>query len=70
MRVPWTARRPNQLIFKEINPEYSFYFVSGKNLLSSNSEFHSRWVVYEVYVVEMPDNVSKYGSGTQERGKL
>ena len=23
LRVPWTARRSNQLIFKEINPEYS-----------------------------------------------
>ena len=23
MRFPWTARRPNQLILKEINPEYS-----------------------------------------------
>ena len=23
MRVPWTARRLNQLILKEINPEYS-----------------------------------------------
>ena len=23
MRVPWTARRPNQWILKEINPEYS-----------------------------------------------
>ena len=23
MRVPWTARRPNQTILKEINPEYS-----------------------------------------------
>ena len=23
MRVPWTARRPNQSILKEINPEYS-----------------------------------------------
>ena len=22
MRVPWTARRSNQLILKEINPEY------------------------------------------------
>ena len=22
MRVPWTARRSNQLIHKEINPEY------------------------------------------------
>ena len=24
MRAPWTARKPNQLILKEINPEYSF----------------------------------------------
>ena len=23
MRVPWTARRTNQLILKEISPEYS-----------------------------------------------
>ena len=23
MRVPWTARRSNQSIFKEVNPEYS-----------------------------------------------
>ena len=23
MRVPWTARRANQSIIKEINPEYS-----------------------------------------------
>ena len=22
-KVPWTARRPNQYILKEINPEYS-----------------------------------------------
>ena len=22
LRVPWTARRPNQSILKEINPEY------------------------------------------------
>ena len=24
LRVPWTSRRSNQLILKEINPEYSF----------------------------------------------
>ena len=23
MRVPWTARKPNQSILKEINPQYS-----------------------------------------------
>ena len=26
MRVPWTARRSNQPILKEISPEYSFFF--------------------------------------------
>ena len=24
MRAPWTTRKSNQLILKEINPEYSF----------------------------------------------
>ena len=24
LRVPWTARRSNQSILKEVNPEYSF----------------------------------------------
>ena len=24
LRVPWTARRSNQAVLKEINPEYSF----------------------------------------------
>ena len=28
LRVPWTARRSNQLIVKEISPEYS---LEGKN---------------------------------------
>ena len=26
MRIPWTARRSNQSILKEISPEYSQYF--------------------------------------------
>ena len=26
LRVPWTARRSNQPILKEISPEYSFFF--------------------------------------------
>ena len=43
LRVPWTARRPNQSILKEINPEYSLeglmlkpklqYFGHAKNWL-------------------------------------
>ena len=46
MRVPWTARRSNQSILKEINPEYSLeglvlklklqnfgYMIQGTDLL-------------------------------------
>ena len=28
LRVPWTARRSNQLVLKEINPEYSLEVLS------------------------------------------
>ena len=31
MRVPWTARRSNQSILKEINPEYSKSRLTGKD---------------------------------------
>ena len=27
LRVPWTARRSNQSILKEVNPEYSWFYV-------------------------------------------
>ena len=30
MRVPWTARRSNQSILKEINPEYSLKGLTAK----------------------------------------
>ena len=30
LRVPWTARRSNQSIVKEINPEYSSEGLMGK----------------------------------------
>ena len=33
LRVPWTARRSNQLILKEINPEYSLEGVMLKRRL-------------------------------------
>ena len=29
MRVPWTARRSNQSILKETNPEYPKYLLEG-----------------------------------------
>ena len=35
MRVPWTARRPNQSILKEINPEYSLEGLMLKLMLRS-----------------------------------
>ena len=34
MRVPWTARRSNQFILKEINPEYSLEGLMLKQKLS------------------------------------
>ena len=33
MRVPWTARRSNQSILKEINPEYSLQRLMLKLML-------------------------------------
>ena len=33
MRVPWTARRSNQSILKEINPEYSLEGLTLKLML-------------------------------------
>ena len=35
MRVPWTARRSNQSILKEINPEYSLEGLMLKMKLQS-----------------------------------
>ena len=44
LRVPWTARRSNQSILKEINPEYSLkdWFWSS-NTLSTWYEESTRW---------------------------
>ena len=30
LRIPWTARRSNQWVVKEINPEYSSLFIDAK----------------------------------------
>ena len=37
LRVPWTARRSNQSILKEINPEYSLEGLMLKLMLRANS---------------------------------
>ena len=47
MRVPWTARRSNQSILKEINPEYSLEktLVLGKiDGKSRNGGRRMRWL--------------------------
>ena len=43
LRVPWTARRPNQFIFKEINPEYSFRVRSGFRKTDAETETPVLW---------------------------
>ena len=46
LRVPWTARRSNQSILKEINPEYSlkdWCWSWNSNTLTSSCEEMSHW---------------------------
>ena len=46
LRVPWTARRSNQLILKEISPEYSlevWYWNSNSNTLAIWCEEMTPW---------------------------
>ena len=42
MRVPWTARRSNKLILKEINPEYSLEGLMLKLMLQHFGYFVRR----------------------------
>ena len=42
MRVPWTARRPNQSILKEISPEYSLEGLMLKLKLQSFGQLMRR----------------------------
>ena len=37
LRVPWTARRSNQSILKEISPEYSFHFHALEKEMATHS---------------------------------
>ena len=48
MRVPWTARRSNQSILKEISPEYSLEGLMVKLKLQ-----------YFVYLMQRPDSLEK-----------
>ena len=66
MRVPWTARRSNQSILKEINPEYSLEGL----MLKLNLE-------YFVHLMQRSDSLEKTlilgkieGSGEGGRQKM
>ena len=48
MRVPWTERRSNQLILKEISPEYSLEGLMLKLKLQ-----------YSGYLMQRPDSLEK-----------
>ena len=47
LRVPWTARRPNQSILKEINPEYSLEELMQKPKLQYFGHLMSRTDSFE-----------------------
>ena len=47
MRVPWTARRSNQSILKEINPEYSLEGLMLKLKLRYFGHLMQRAVTFE-----------------------
>ena len=47
MRVPWTARRSNQSILKEINPEYSLEGLMLKLKLQYFDHLIQRTVSFE-----------------------
>ena len=47
LRVPWTARRSNQSILKEINPEYSLKACSEKEKSRMSFSFFVSWEEYK-----------------------
>ena len=63
MRVPWTARRSNQSIFKEISPEYS---LEGLMLLVKLQYFGH--LMHKADSLEKPLILGKI-EGRRRRGK-
>ena len=43
LRVPWTARRSNQSILKEINPEYLLLKLKLRYFVATWHEEHTHW---------------------------
>ena len=64
LRVPWTARRSNQSILKEINPEYSL----KRLMMKFKVEFfdHLMWSVYSLEKTQMLGKIE----GRINRGQL
>ena len=61
LRVPWTARRSNQLILKEINPEYSL----GGLMLKLQYFGHMMWRADSLENILMLGNIE----GRRRRGR-
>ena len=62
LRVPWTARRSNQLILKNINPEYSL-----EELMLELQHFgHLMWRANSLEKTPMPGKVEGRKRGWQE----
>ena len=66
MRVPWTARRSNQSIIKEINPEYSLEGLIPKLKLYSSGHLMGRADSLEKTL--MPGKIE--GRSRMEREKM
>ena len=64
MRVPWTARRSNQSILKEISPEYSL-----EGLILSEKFSYRREVIISGHVCRVLERLAgKGGQGRLQTG--
>ena len=63
LRVPWTARRSNQSILKEISPEYS---LEGLMLKLQNFDHLTQWVDWLEKTLTLGKTESSREKGTTE----
>ena len=60
LRVPWTARRSNQLILKKISPEYSLEGLMLKLKLQYFGHMHCRQILYHLSYQGNPSIQNQY----------